>query len=133
MGLSEEEDRAESSSYLKRQVQKSSPQQAKVFDSKLKDVYSADLDQLEAQSASPQPSDSPRYRAAGRRESGALEVGDETGYRNDDIRSEPEVVVEVDPFQTQLIDGEWLAFYRKVWARERRYTQGFIARLPELI
>ena len=133
MGLSEEEDRAESSSYLKRQVQKASPQQAKVFDSKLKDVYSADLDQLEAQSASPQPSDSPRYRAAGRRESGALEVGDETGYRNDDIRSEPEVVVEVDPFQTQLIDGEWLAFYRKVWARERRYTQGFIARLPELI
>ena len=133
MGLSEEEDRAESSSYLKRQVQKASPQQAKVFDSKLKDVYSADLDQLEAQSASPQPSDSPRYRAAGRQESGALEVGDETGYRNDDIRSEPEVVVEVDPFQTQLIDGEWLAFYRKVWARERRYTQGFIARLPELI
>ena len=39
----------------------------------------------------------------------------------------------MDPFQSEVIDKEWLVFYRKVWPQERRYIQGFAASLSEFL
>jgi len=44
-----------------------------------------------------------------------------------------EVVTEVDPFQSEVIDQQWLVFYRKVWPQERRYIQGFATHLKEFL
>ena len=43
------------------------------------------------------------------------------------------MVAEVDPFQSEVIDKKWLVFYRKVWPQDRRYIQGFAARLSEFL
>ena len=64
-------------------------------------------------------------------------MGDELRSQDKDVLSEPEaepeVVAEVDPFQSEVIDNRWLVFYRKVWPQQRRYIQGFAARLPEFL
>ncbi|MFQ5930366.1 MAG: ATP-binding protein [Acidobacteriota bacterium] len=129
-----EEEKTEGAGYFERRVQKTSPKQAQVFDSKLKDAYSEELDKAIDRKVSPPRSDVVRNRAPGREENRALEMGDDlVGSRDVDVNSAPEVVAEVDPFRSQLIDKEWLVFYRKVWSQDRRYIQGFVTRLTEFL
>ena len=129
-----EEEKTEGASYFERRVQKTSPKQALVFDSKLKDAYSEELDKAIDQKVSPSRSDVVRNRAPGREENRALEMGDDlVGSGDVDVNSGLEVVAEVDPFRSQLIDKEWLVFYRKVWSQDRRYIQGFVTRLTEFL
>ncbi len=107
------------------QVQKASPAQAKVFESPYEGASSEKRDQtLEAAAPSSRRNRSdadrePEKRAAEREEEDSL--------------PDFEVTAEVDPFQSKLIDGEWLVFYRKVWSQDRRYIQGFVAGLDEFL
>jgi signal transduction histidine kinase len=129
---SEEDQKADS---LQRRVQKSSPRQAEIFDSQLKDTYSQDLEKAKESAAPQRADDAPDSRVAVGQANRALEMGDEFRSRDEDAQPEaqPEVVAEVDPFQSEVIDKEWLVFYRKVWPQERRYIQGFAANLTEFL
>lgn len=124
----------ESVEVVERRVQKASPTQAQVFDSQLKDPYSDELEQ-KRESTAPERLDLLRNRAAGRQADDVDQVvGDRTGeLQEEDTDSASEVVAEVDPFQSELIDGEWLVFHRKVWLQDRRYIQGFAASLTEFL
>jgi signal transduction histidine kinase len=128
---SEEDQKADN---LQRRVQKSSPRQAEIFDSQLKDAYSQDLEKAK-ESAAPQRADDAASSRVTAGQSRALEMGDELRSRDKDAQpdAQPEVVAEVDPFQSEVIDNEWLVFYRKVWPQDRRYIQGFAARLSEFL
>ncbi|MCZ6768756.1 MAG: HAMP domain-containing sensor histidine kinase [Acidobacteria bacterium] len=127
---SEQEEKKES---VQRRLQKSSPMQAEVFDSQLKDAYSEELDKAK-ENASPQGADILPSRVAGEPEIRILRRGDEQLASPDaDVPPEPEVVAEVDPFQSELIDRDWLVLYRNVWAQERRYIQGFATSLTEFL
>ena len=130
---SEEDQKTDS---LQRRVQKSSLRQAEIFDSQLKDAYSQDLEKAK-ESAAPRRGDAPGIRVAAGQANRAFESDDEYRSRDEDVQpepeAEPEVVAEVDPFQSEVIDKEWLVFYRKVWPQERRYIQGFAASLSEFL
>ncbi len=128
---SEEDQKADN---LQRRVQKSSPRQAEIFDSQLKDAYSQDLEKAK-ESAAPQKADDAASSRVAAGQSRALEMGDELRSEDKDAQPDvqPEVVAEVDPFQSEVIDKEWLVFYRKVWPQDRRYIQGFAARLSEFL
>ncbi len=121
---SKDEESLESS---KRRVQKASPTQAQVFDSQVGESYSDQPTQAK-ESTAPQKLDLIRKRAAGRQDDTAQDLGDKA-TREEDAAVGPEVVVEVDPFRSDLVDGEWLVFHRKVWFGDRRYIQGFTADL----
>ncbi len=116
----------------KRRVQKASPTQAQVFDSQLGESESDQLTQAKRKSTAPQKLDLLRNRAAGRQDDTAQDLGDKES-QDGDAAVGPEVVVEVDPFRSELVDGEWLVFYRKVWSEDRRYVQGFTAGLTEFL
>ena len=132
---SEEEQKTDS---LQRRVQKASPKQAEVFDSQLKDAYSQPLDKAK-ENAAPERADNLGSRLAEREANRAFQLGDQLESQDEDqaepAKPEPavvtEVVTEVDPFQSEVIDQEWLVFYRKVWPQERRYIQGFATHLKE--
>ena len=120
---------------LQRRVQKSSLRQAEIFDSQLKDAYSQDLEKAKERAAPQRADDAPDSRVAAGQTNRAFQLGDELRSRDKDVQPEPgaEVVAEVDPFQSEVIDKEWLVFYRKVWPQDRRYIQGFAARLSEFL
>ena len=120
---------------LQRRVQKSSPRQAEIFDSQLKDAYSQDLEKAKESAAPQRADDAAGSRVTAGQTNRALEMGDELRSRDKDAQpdAQPEVVAEVDPFLSEVIDKEWLVFYRKVWPGERRYIQGFAARLSEFL
>ncbi len=134
---SEEDQKTDS---LQRRVQKSSPRQAEIFDSQLKDADSQDLEKTK-ESAAPQRADAPGSRVAAGQAPRVFENDDEYRSRDKDVlpepeveaELEPEVVAEVDPFQSEVIDRKWVVFYRKVWPQERRYIQGFTASLSEFL
>jgi len=132
-GLRSEEDQKTDS--LQRRVQKSSPRQAEIFDSQLKDAYSQDLEKAKESAAPQRADDAAGSRVAAGQANRTLEMGDELRSRDKDAQAEaqPEVVAEVDPFLSEVIDKKWLVFYRKVWPGERRYIQGFAARLSEFL
>ena len=110
-------------------VQKASPTQAQVFDSQLEATYSDELEQ-KRENAAPERLGALRNRAAGRQDSDVDQVGDRAGeLEEEDQDAALEVVAEVDPFQSEFIDGEWLVFHRKVWSQDRRYIQGFVTDL----
>ena len=122
-------------------VQKTSSTQAQVFTAQLKDLksdgedsFSDELEQ-KRESAAPKRLDFLRNRAAGRQDEDADQVaGDKPGELQEKERdSASEVVAEVEPFQSELVDGEWLIFHRKVWSQDRRYIQGFAANLTEFL
>ncbi len=131
LGVSSEvEEKKES---VQRRVQKTSPMQAEVFDSKLKDAYSDELDEAKG-NASAQSADNLSSLVAGEPEPRPLRRRDEQlAPRDADVQPEAEVVAEVDPFQSELIDRNWLVLYRSVWAQERRYIQGFATSLTEFL
>ena len=122
---------------LQRRVQKSSLRQAEIFDSQLKDAYSQDLEKAKESAAPQRADDAPDSRVVAGQTNRAFQMGDELRSQDKDVLSEPEaepeVVAEVDPFQSEVIDNRWLVFYRKVWPQQRRYIQGFAASLPEFL
>ena len=120
----------ESPESAKRRVQKASSTQAQVFDSQ---VGESDSDQptQAKESTAPQQLDL-LDRAAGRKDDTAQDLGDKETQDGDETVG-PEVVVEVDPFRSELVNGKWLVFYRKVWSGDRRYIQGFTADLTEFL
>ncbi len=124
-----------------RRVQTLSTKQAEVFDSQLKDLYSQQLDKAK-ESAAPERADNLGSRLAEPEANRAFKVGDQLESQDEDVQADPaqpgtgvvtEVVTEVDPFQSEVIDKNWLVFYRKVWPQQRRYIQGFAASLPEFL
>ena len=131
---SEEDQKTDS---LQRRVQKSSLRQAEIFDSQLKDAYSQDLEKAKESAAPQRADDAPGSRVVAGQPNRTFQMGDELRTRDKDVQpepeAEPEVVAEVDPFQSEVIDKEWLVFYRKVWPQKRRYIQGFTASLPEFL
>ena len=120
----------ESPESAKRRVQKASSTQAQVFDSQIGESDSDQPTQAK-ESTAPQQLDL-LDRAAGRKDDTAQDLGDKETQDGDEAVG-PEVVVEVDPFRSELVDGEWLVFYRKVWSGDRRYIQGFTADLTEFL
>ena len=122
---------------LQRRVQKSSLRQAEIFDAQLKDAYSEDLEKAKESAAPQRADDAPGSQVAAGQANRVFPMGDELRSRDKDVQpepeSEPEVVTEVDPFQSEVIDNRWLVFYRKVWPQQRRYIQGFAASLPEFL
>ena len=132
-GLAVQSEVEEKKESVQRRVQKTSPMQAEVFDSKLKDAYSEELDEAK-ENASPPGADNLSSRATGEPVPRPLRRRDEQlESRDADVQPEPEVVAEVDPFQSELINRNWLVLYRSVWAQERRYIQGFAASLTEFL
>ncbi len=129
---SEEDQKTDS---LQRRVQKSSLRQAEIFDSQLKDAYSQDLEKAKESAAPQRADDGPGSQVAVGQSNRVFQMGDEFRSRDKDAQpeAEPEVVAEVDPFQSEVIDKRWLVFYRKVWPQKRRYIQGFTASLPEFL
>ncbi len=131
---SEEDQKTDS---LQRRVQKSSLRQAEIFDSQLKDAYSQDLEKAKESAAPQRADDAPGSRVVAGQPNRTFQMGDELRARDKDVQpepeAEPEVVAEVDPFQSEVIDKEWLVFYRKVWPQKRRYIQGFTASLSEFL
>ena len=118
---------------IQRRVQKSSLRQAEIFDAQLKDAYSQDLEKAKESAAPQRADDAPDSRVAAGQANRTFPMGDEFRSRDKDVQPEPEVVAEVDPFQSEVIDNRWLVFYRKVWPQQRRYIQGFAASLPEFL
>ncbi|MCH8016864.1 MAG: HAMP domain-containing histidine kinase [Acidobacteria bacterium] len=131
---SEEDQKTDS---LQRRVQKSSLRQAEIFDSQLKDAYSQDLEKAKESAAPQRADDAPDSRVVAGQTNRTFQMGDELRSQDKDVQpepeAEPEVVAEVDPFQSEVIDKEWLVFYRKVWPQKRRYIQGFTASLSEFL
>jgi signal transduction histidine kinase len=126
---------------VERRVQKASPTQAQVFDSQVKDPnsdqkesFADDLEQTRG-NAAPERLDLLRNRVAGRQEDASNQVSGDRPREFQEVESDSasEVVTEVDPFQSELVDAEWLVFHRKVWSRDRRYIQGFAASLTEFL
>ncbi len=108
--------------------EQSSPRQAQVFDSKLKDAYRAEAEEAQA------PVSAETASEAGRG-SDELFSRDRAGRREWDSAAldELRLEAEVDPFRAQPVDDSWIVFYRKVWWSDRRYIQGFVASLPEFV
>ena len=122
-------EQAEATPYLQRRVQKTSPKQALVFDSQLKDTYIQQEEKAKRSDASPGPGERQEAFREGRNR--LLQESPASGLYSS--MSDREVVAEVDPLSSQFIDGEWLVFYRKVWWHDRRYIQGFVVSFRQFL
>jgi signal transduction histidine kinase len=119
-----EVDASESSLFqFQRKVQQASPMQAKVFDAQLEDRFSEDFDSRERVNR-----DEGKKRSPGTYRPLASGIRSEVGI--DSTLSEG---AEVDPFAVRTVGSDWIIFERKVWWQNRRYVQGFVARLDRFV
>ncbi len=124
-----------------RQVQRSSAEQALVFETQSgqgkpgqtakkedQDALSTSGSNTLGQQAAGGPPQTPELRDAPADLEDTLDERDSVAGRN-----YRDVEAEVDEFQVQLLDKRWLVFRRKVWWRDRRYVQGFVAKADEYL
>ena len=113
-----------------RKVQKASPSQARIFDSEFDNELSKagekQKNRLEKTVAEPvEVKETARGRVA---------AGDQpAGAAPEAFPGVLDIEAEVDPFQTRVVDDQWVVFSRRVWWQDRRYLQGFVADLAALL
>ncbi len=113
-----------------KKVQKASPTQARIFDSEFDDELSKagekQKNRLEETNAEPgEFKETVRQRAASGDQPAEAPLEVFPGMSDEGA--------EVDPFQTRLIDDQWIVFSRRVWWQDRRYVQGFAADLAAFL
>ncbi len=109
-----------------RKVQKASPSQARIFDSKVEDVASSAGEKLKNRTEEAEADREVLKETAKSRE-GSIDQPSRLTLKS--LPALLDVAAEVDPFQTRLVDRRWIAFTRRVWSQDRRYVQGFVADL----
>ena len=109
-----------------RKVQKASPSQARIFDSKVEDVASSGGEKLKNRTEEAEADREVLKETAKSRE-GSIDQPSRLTLKS--LPALLDVAAEVDPFQTRLVDRRWIAFTRRVWSQDRRYVQGFVADL----
>lgn len=115
-----------------RQQQKSTAKQALIFDAELKgpedQFRKRERDNETVSSPAPSSPLEPGISSRLSEESAGDRTSSEPATGRLEGAAGVELTAEVDPFRVELWEREWLVFHRKVWWRERRYIQGFVAR-----